>query len=127
MVSNSKPFKPDRHPAVAPYLLVADTAPVMAFLEQVLGAVDAGRRAEAQGRVVHAEFHVADGVVMLGQRPNAMPGSVHVYVPNVDETYAKAMAFGAEPVVAPRDLPYGERSAGVRDSAGNWWWLGTRL
>jgi uncharacterized glyoxalase superfamily protein PhnB len=48
-------------------------------------------------------------------------------VEDVDKVYARALDEGATSLAAPRDLPYGDRSAGVQDAQGNYWWIGTRL
>jgi len=53
------------------------------------------------------------------------PASIYVYVRDVDATYERALLAGAESIEAPEDKPYGERSAGVRDSSGNVWWIST--
>ena len=46
-----------------------------------------------------------------------------VRVADVDATYARAIATGGSRVDAPRDQPYGERQAVVRDPAGHSWTL----
>jgi PhnB protein len=48
-------------------------------------------------------------------------------VPDVDRVYERALAAGAESISPPRDLPYGDRSSGVRDPWGNHWWIATHL
>lgn len=50
---------------------------------------------------------------------------VYVYVPDVDATYAKALAAGATSVQPPADQFYGDRSGGVKDAWGNQWWVAT--
>jgi len=50
-----------------------------------------------------------------------MPAALYVYVDDVDETYRRAIAAGAESIEAPADLPYGDRRATVRDSWANFW------
>ncbi len=54
-----------------------------------------------------------------------MTAALHIYVPDTDATYDKAIAAGAQSVFAPADMPYGERSASVQDRWGNRWWLAT--
>jgi len=67
-------------------------------------------------------------VLMMGSRPGAdLISSVHVYVEDVDKVYARALDHGATSLSEPRDQPYGDRSAGVQDTQGNYWWIGTRL
>ncbi len=122
--------KPAAHNAVSPYLLVSDAPRLLAFLAATFGAEELTRTAGPDGSVRHAEVRIDDSVVMLGERPrHAEPavGSIHVYVPDVDRTYRSALAAGGTSVSEPRDLPYGDRSAGVRDPEGNLWWLGTHL
>ncbi|MGY4514470.1 VOC family protein [Lysobacter sp. HA18] len=118
--------RPAGHPAVAPYLVVEDAAAQIAFLVDVFAAVERVRHATPDGGIRHAEVAIEESIVMIGERPGAaMSASVHVYVPDVDACHARALAAGATSVVEPRDLPYGDRSAGVRDPQGNLWWLGT--
>ena len=77
----------------------------------------------------HVELRIGDGVLVLEAsdppHPTGFPGSIHLYLPDVDAAYARALELGAEPVAAPEDKPYRERQAGVRDSFGNVWWIST--
>lgn len=121
-------FVPPGRSTVSPYLLVPSVSGALAFLAEVFASIELHRVADESGAIRHAEVRIGDSVIMLGERPGAaMPASVHVYVPDVDATYAKALAAGAATLSAPRDLPYGDRSAGVRDAQGNLWWIGTHL
>lgn len=45
--------------------------------------------------------------------------SYWVYVDDVDDTFAKLTAAGATPEEGPRNEPWGERVASVRDPDGN--------
>jgi hypothetical protein len=49
----------------------------------------------------------------------------HYYVPDCNATYQQALTGGATSITEPVDQPYGERSATVRDSAGNFWYIAT--
>ena len=57
--------------------------------------------------------------------PVAQPVN-HVYVPDIDDTYKRALAAGAETLAEPKDQFYGERSASVRDPVGNVWHIATK-
>jgi uncharacterized glyoxalase superfamily protein PhnB len=77
-------------------------------------------------RVRHAEVRVGDGVVMLADAaPDwpAVPAHVHIYVPDVDAAYQRALAAGAVSVQEPAQQGDEDRRCGVRD-AGTTWWLG---
>ena len=122
--------KPADHPAVSPYLLVADARAMLDFLAATFGARELFRKAREDGSIMHAEVGIEDSVVMLGERPGhaaAICGSTHVYVPDVDACYARGLAAGASSVSPPEDRPYGDRTAGLRDAEGNLWWIGTHL
>ena len=77
----------------------------------------------------HVELKIGDSVVVLETGDAlpafAAPASVYVYVEDVDATYKRAMASGAESLGAPEDKPYEERGAGVKDSFGNTWRFAT--
>ena len=55
----------------------------------------------------------------------ATRASIYVYVTDVDEVYRRAIAAGATSINGPRDQPYAERNAGVKDSFGNVWYIST--
>ncbi|MEI7035735.1 VOC family protein [Fulvimonas yonginensis] len=122
--------KPAGHPAVSPYLLVADARAMLDFLAATFGARELYRKTREDGSIMHAEVQIDDSVVMLGERPEraaAICGSVHVYVPDVDACHARGLVAGATSVSPPTDQPYGDRTAGLRDAEGNLWWIGTHL
>jgi PhnB protein len=77
----------------------------------------------------HVELRIGDSVVVLEAaeppHPSGSAGSVYVYVPNVDASFARALSAGAAVILAPEDKPYQERAAGVRDAFGNAWWFST--
>lgn len=53
------------------------------------------------------------------------PGSLHLYVEDVDTVYERAMQAGATSLMAPTDQEYGDRDAAVIDVGGNHWYIGT--
>ncbi|WP_341675912.1 VOC family protein [Niveibacterium sp. SC-1] len=123
-------WKPPEHNAVSPYLLVVSVRDMLAFLAASFGAVERYRSEQPDGSIKHAEVRIDDSIVMMGERPAGSAAtccSTHVYVPDVDAAYQRALAAGAASIAEPRDQPYGDRGAGVRDAEGNLWWIGTHL
>ena len=57
----------------------------------------------------------------------AFPVWLHVYVRDVDETYQRALDYGAGSVQTPSEQGDGDRRGGIRDPAGNTWWIATHL
>jgi uncharacterized glyoxalase superfamily protein PhnB len=54
-----------------------------------------------------------------------MPTALHLYVPDVDAAYERALAAGATSVMPPRDQDHGDRDSALKDPYGNEWYLAT--
>jgi PhnB protein len=111
---------------VRPYLY--GNVDLLEFVQQAFGAVELERLAYGLS-CFHVEAAIGDSVVVLevGDPPpaSAAPASVYVYVPDVDAAFGRALEAGAEEISPPEDKPYHERTAGVKDSSGNTWWIAT--
>ena len=71
-----------------------------------------------------------DTVVMLADgndRWPPVPAHVHVYVPDVDATYKRALAAGAASVQEPIKKEDEDKRGGVKDAGGTTWWIATRV
>jgi len=124
----SASYVPTGHGRVSPYLVTKDAASVIRLLTSAFGAEEIDRHLGPDGQIMHAEVRIGDSVVMLSDASEAfpaMPCMVHVYVPDCDDAYRRALADGATSVREPADQFYGDRSAGVRDAGGNQWWIAT--
>jgi PhnB protein len=123
------PFKPSGYTSVAPYLLVDGAEAAMAFLEHVFDARRLRCIAGPDGRYLHAELCIDDTVVMLADvgAGDAAPAHLHVYVADVDATFAKAVAAGARPVRAPEKGQDADKRGGFQDPSGITWWVGTQV
>jgi len=113
---------------VTPYLVVQDADAEMQFLKRAFGATEASCERNADQTVMHAEMRVGNSLLMLGQANEtwkALKASLYLWIPDVDATYATALAAGAVSLSAPEDKPYGHRDAGVVDQNGITWWIGS--
>lgn len=122
-------YKPEDYTTASPYLIVDGAAGTIGFLERVFGAVELRRFPDDSGRLMHAEVRLEDTVLMLADSTDEwppIPSYVHVYVPDVDETYRRALEAGAEPVQEPVKKEDEDKRGGVRDSGGTTWWIATR-
>ena len=123
------PHKPEGYTSVAPYLIVDGAGATIDFLTRALGAVEIRRFAGEDGRIRHAEVRIDDTVVMIADSVEGWPAlsaHVHVYVADVDDTYRRALAAGAESVQEPVRKDDEDRRGGVRDAGGTTWWIATR-
>ena len=121
-------YKPEGYTSVAPYLIVDGADRTIDFLIKAFGAVELRRFPAPDGGVMHAEVRIDDTVIMLGDSgPEypAIPAHVHVYVPDVDAAYQKALEAGASSVRPPEQKGDDDRRGGVKDAGGTTWWIGT--
>lgn len=130
-MSSAPTWKPAGYTSVSPYLMVNDAEALIAFLAEVLGAERLRAFPRPDGSVMHAEVRIDDTVVMMGEATGdwpVQPAHLHVYVPDVDAAFARAVERGAEVVEAPNRKPGdGDRRGGVRGPSGHTWWFSTQV
>ena len=129
-------YKPDRFHTLTPHLVVDGAAKYIDFLKRAFGAVEISRSPGPDGKIMHAELTIGDSVLMLndwfpefGTPPIAQgfwPMALHVYVPDVDATFAQAVAAGCEVTMPLADQFWGDRYGQVKDPSGFRWAIATR-
>jgi PhnB protein len=126
----SAQWKPHRYSSISPYVVATGAQRVIDFLKQTFGATDLRRYERPDGSIMHAEVKIDDTVVMLADGSAAYPAFpvwLHVYVPDVDTTYGRALAAGGVSVQEPvRREGDPDRRGGIKDPAGNTWWISTQ-
>ena len=120
---------PEGYHNVTPYLVVQDIEALIAFLKEAFGAEETERVPGPDGTTRHAEVRIGDSVVMMGtSRGNPpVPDMLYVYTEDVDTVYSRALKAGGESIAQPENQFYGDRTAGVKDSQGNIWYMATRV
>lgn len=135
MSEPSRSAVPHGYCTVNPYLTVADVSTLIEFLRQVFDGVVTEQLTQPDGRIAHAEVRVGDSLLLIGgpqvgsvspPRAETRPGTLYVYVADVDQTYRRAMRCGANSWMAPSEMFYGDRVAAVVDTNDNVWWIATR-
>ena len=128
--STVKPI-PEGYRTVTPYMVAADGPALLEFIKQAFGAEEVFRTVGSAGGM-HAEVRIGDSMLMVGGgipgrefRSTANTHALHLYVSECDAVYKRALAAGAASIDAPKDQEYGERSASVKDPAGNYWYIAT--
>ena len=111
---------------VTPYLTVEQPAELLEFIKQSFFATEIFRTTGSAGGM-HAEARIGDSMLMIGGGVGfgKHPSAIHLYVPDIDQAYARALKAGATSLMSPADQPYGERSAGIEDPTGNRWYIAT--
>jgi PhnB protein len=126
----SREYKPEGYSSVAPYIMAEGAQRVIDFLKQTFDAEEMRRYDNADGSIMHAEVRIDDTIVMLadgGSQFPAFPVWLHVYVPDVDATYRRALEAGGVSVQEPEQKDDPDRRGGVKDPAGNTWWIATQV
>jgi uncharacterized glyoxalase superfamily protein PhnB len=123
---------------ITPSLTVSNADAAITFYEKVFGAkVDGPVMHGPDGKaVVHAELLFGGMQIFLSDEFPAMGAyspahyggtsvNLHLQVPDVDKTYADAVAAGATGKMPPSDAFWGERYAYIVDPFGHGWGLAT--
>ena len=124
-------YKPNGYNSVSPYLMATSAQAVIDFLKTVFDATELRRYDRPDGTIMHAEVKLDDTVVMIAQASEEWPGFpawMHVYVADVDATYQRALAAGAESAMVPEQKPGdSDKRGGVKDPSGNTWWIAQQM
>ncbi len=123
-------FAAEHHSTVSPYVMVEGAEALIGFLERIFGAEVLMKLPREDGSVMHASVKIGDSVVMIADATAefpAFPVWLHVYVPDIDATYAKALAEGATSAQEPSEKGDGDRRGGFTDASGNTWWVATHV
>lgn len=126
-----KAYKPESYNSVSPYFVVDGAQQFIDFVKNLFGAEELRRYDTDDGKIMHDEVRIDDSVIMVGDATADYPANqhmMHVYVPNVDEVFTKALSLGCRAVEAPKSRDGDPDRRGMfADSAGNMWAIGTQL
>jgi PhnB protein len=118
-------------PAVQPFLHPRGADQFMEFLKTAFDAEILGDIPRSpEGAVLHVTMQIGDNTLEIGEAHGQfqpVPCALHLFVPDTDALYERALRAGATSIEAPSDKPYGDRSAGVKDAFGFTWFLATHL
>jgi uncharacterized glyoxalase superfamily protein PhnB len=115
---------------VTPFVAVPNGAELIDFLKRTFGAQETSRHPHGGDGFV-ASVRINDTDLLIMGNPSAgsqaRTGAFHVYVPDCDATFKRAVEAGATSMGEPSDTTYGERAGFVTDTSGNQWYIATHL
>jgi uncharacterized glyoxalase superfamily protein PhnB len=124
-------FKPTGYNSVSPYFIVKGAQKFIDLMKQIFDAKELRRYDRPDGTIMHAEIQIDDSVIMLGDSSDKFPPVplvMHVYVPDVDKTFVKAINAGCKIVERPKERDGDpDRRATFKDFAGNMWSVGVQI
>ena len=136
MAKPAKTYIPDQMSPVTPHLVCAGAAKAIDFYAEAFGAEEMHRVPGPDGKLMHACVRIAGAPVFLVDEnpdyrtlgPDKQRGSpvlIHLFVPNVDAFYERAIKAGATAVMPPTDMFWGDRYGQVTDPFGHHWSIAT--
>ncbi len=116
--------------AVTPYIFALEADGYVRFLCEAFGGEELGRSVAPDGCIANCQIRIDGATLMISEASADFPPSgaaFYLYVANAEASMTKATEAGAMEVMAVADMPYGDRQGGVRDPAGNIWWISQRI
>lgn len=99
-------------------------------MEEIFDAKELRRFERPDGTIMHAEIQIDDSVIMLGDSSDEYPPVtviMHVYVPDVDAVFKRAIDAGCEIIEKPKTQEADpDRRGTFKDFVGNMWSVGTQ-
>ena len=132
-----KPVPEGMH-TVTPHLVCAGASEAIEFYKKAFNAVEEGRVAGPQGKLMHAIIRIGDSGVMLVDEfpewgsvgPKSLKGSpvtIHLYVENADAFIKRAVDAGAKITMPLADMFWGDRYGKLEDPFGHHWSVATHI
>ncbi len=126
-IATTKPVR-EGFRTITPYITVDKALELVDFLKRAFGAEETFKTIGGAGGY-HIEVRIGDTMLMVGgggeYKGPSKPTALHLYVPDVDAAFERAIAAGATSVMRPTDQEYGDRDSALTDPFGNEWYLAT--
>jgi uncharacterized glyoxalase superfamily protein PhnB len=129
---------PKGYHTVTAGIALQGAAEFIKFCKKAFGATELMRMAGPNKSVMHAEILIGDTHIMCGDEMPGMgnksaktlggtPVTLHVYVPDCDAVYKKAVKAGATAMMPLSDMFWGDRYGTLMDPFGNTWAVATHI
>lgn len=123
---------------LAPHLVCDGAADAIEFYKQAFGAEELMRIPGPSGRLMHAAVTINGSMVMLVDENKdwgilspitlgGTPVTIHLNVPDVDASVARAVEAGATLAMPVADQFWGDRYGQIKDPFGHSWSIATPL
>lgn len=124
-------YKPENYNSLSPYLIVDNAQELVDLLKVIFKAEELRRFNHENGTIAHIELRLDDTIVMISNSTESYPSNktmLHIYVPNVHETFQLAVDNGCEIIEKPINKDGDPDTRGsFYDCSGNYWAVSTQL
>jgi PhnB protein len=129
---------PEGYSTLTPNLVCSNAARAIDFYKTAFGARELRRAPGPNGAILHAELQIGDSKVFINdtmsKTPVPTPGEgvsnpmyLHVYVPDADTLFKKAVSAGARVDMPIQDMFWGDRYGKLTDPFGQQWGIATHI
>ena len=129
---------PEGFHTLTPNLVCKNAVGAIDFYVKVFGAKELVRMVGPNGEIMHAELQIGDSRIFLNDTMSAAgpataaPGQsnplyLHMYLPDVDTVFNRAVMAGAHADMQLQDMFWGDRYAKITDPFGQQWGLATHI
>jgi len=130
---------PEGFGTVTAHLVIEGAGEAMDFYKRAFGAQDLGRMMAPDGRkLMHGLMQIGDSKVMVVDAfeqwgvkgPKGLGGtavSLHIYVPDVDRAFQRAVDAGCTVSMPLADMFWGDRYGKLKDPFGHEWSMATHV
>jgi PhnB protein len=131
----AKPI-PEGFHTVTAHLTVKGAGGAIEYYKKAFGAEELFRMPGPNGTIMHSEIRIGDSTIMVNDEfpehgargPASIGGSpvtLHLYVPDVDAVFDRAVKAGAKVLMPVTDMFWGDRYGQVEDPYGHRWSVAT--
>lgn len=139
MTTKVKPV-PEGYHTVTSSLTFKNSSKALEFYQSAFGAKVLDHLSSPDGRgTMHATMKIGDSILMMGDEMQGegcsksaetlggSPISLYVYVPDVDQSFQRAVNAGAVVTMPVMDMFWGDRCGGLKDPFGYSWMIATHI
>jgi uncharacterized glyoxalase superfamily protein PhnB len=129
---------PEGFHTITPHLVIKGASEAIEFYKRAFGAEEICRMPmpgkDGQMKVGHAELKIGDSILFLADEfpdygsfgpGESSPVNLHLYVTDVDASFARAVEAGAKATMPVADMFWGDRYGKLVDPFGHDWSLAT--
>jgi PhnB protein len=127
---------PKGYRSLTPHIVVRNLPKAVEFYENAFGAVVKDSCTGPDGKLCHADLQIGDSMLMVCEEFPSLGAlsplsaqttgtTIHLYVANCDEVFAKALKYGAKQKMPVSDQFWGDRYGQVVDPFGHFWAVAT--
>jgi len=122
---------------ITPSIVCKDAARALQFYKAAFGAVEQVCMTSPDGKVSHAELHIGDSIIFVGDEfpdmtaappQDSLPSaSLYLYVEDADSLFNQAVSAGCQPTMPVSTMFWGDRYGKVVDPFGHHWGIATHV